>query len=155
MDVQITNRPPLRVAAVHHVGPYQAIGGAFARLGDIAGKAGLFGRAGSQMIGVYHDDPRSVAAEQLQSDAGVTLAKDMTLPAGLDEVHVDGGKYAMTTHIGPYEQLPDTWGRLMGEWLPASGHRTRAGASYEIYLNDPSSTPKELLETEIYVPIEK
>jgi AraC family transcriptional regulator len=154
MDVQITERPALRVAAVHHVGPYQQIGGAFARLGEIAGKAGLFGHAGSQMIGVYHDDPRTVAPEQLRSDAGVTVAKDVTLPAGLEEVHVDGGKYAMTTHIGPYEQLPDTWRRLMGEWLPASGHRTRAGVSYEIYGNDPTTTPPPLLETEIYIPIE-
>ncbi|MBW8770935.1 MAG: GyrI-like domain-containing protein, partial [Gemmatimonadetes bacterium] len=33
-------------------------------------------------------------------------------------------------HIGPYEQLGDTWARFMGEWLPASGRRMAYGVSY-------------------------
>jgi DNA gyrase inhibitor GyrI len=43
MDVEIIELPELRVAAVSHKGPYNQIGTAFARLGQIAGAAGLFG----------------------------------------------------------------------------------------------------------------
>jgi effector-binding domain-containing protein len=46
------------------------------------------------------------------------------------------------------------WARLKSDWLAASRHRVGAGASYEIYLNNPMNTPKEKLETEICIPIE-
>jgi DNA gyrase inhibitor GyrI len=46
--------------------------------------------------------------------------------------------------------LPKTWERLKKEWLPAHGHRA-ANPSYEIYLNNPMTTPKQDLLTEIYV----
>ena len=77
-----------------------------------------------------------------------------SLPAGLAEHTIPGGRYARTTHIGPYEQLGDTWMRLMGEWLPSSGHRVGNGASYERYFNDPRTTPKAELRTEVYVSVE-
>jgi AraC family transcriptional regulator len=56
-------------------------------------------------------------------------------------------------HRGPYETLGDTWARLRGEWVPASGRRIGPGASYEIYRNNPTNTPKEQLVTELYVPV--
>jgi len=55
--------------------------------------------------------------------------------------------------VGPYEQLGDVWARLLGEWVPASGHRISDGVSYEIYLNTPGEVPKEQLRTELYVPL--
>jgi AraC family transcriptional regulator len=59
----------------------------------------------------------------------------------------------MTTHLGPYETLGEAWAYLMGEWLPASGHRSGDGVAYEIYRNNPTNTAKEDLITEIYIPI--
>ena len=67
--------------------------------------------------------------------------------------HIAGGRYAHTVHVGPYEQLGDVWARLLGEWVPASGHRIGDGVSYEIYLNTPGEVPKEQLRTELYVPL--
>jgi AraC family transcriptional regulator len=56
--------------------------------------------------------------------------------------------------VGPYEQLGETWGRLMGQWLPHSGERGKSSDSYEIYLNNPTEVPKHDLRTELYVPLE-
>lgn len=153
MDVEIKDMPELRVGSVPHVGPYNQIPQAFGRLGDLAGSAGLFEQPGAAMIAVYHDDPDLVPESQLHADAGVIVPKEVALPRGLEEHRVAGGRYARTVHIGPYEQLPDIWHRLKGEWLPASGQRAARGDSYEIYRNDPRSTPKERLQTDLYLRI--
>jgi AraC family transcriptional regulator len=152
MNVEIKDLPELRVATLAHVGPYNRISEAFAKLGEIAGPAGLFG-PGTAMIGIYHDDPETTASAELRSEAALSLRPGAKVPEGLGERRIPAGRYARTTHIGPYEGLGDTWSRLMGQWLPASGQRIRDGVSYEIYRNTPADVPADQLKTELYVPI--
>jgi AraC family transcriptional regulator len=152
MNVTIEDMPELRVATVHHVGPYNRISEAFERLGMIAGSAGLL-REGAIMLGIYYDDPETTPAEHLQSDAGITVHKSAALPGGLGETTLPAGKYARTTHLGSYETLGDTWSRLMGEWLPSSGKRVGSGSSYEVYRNNPSNAAPADLRTHLYLPI--
>ena len=154
MNVEIKDLPARRLATVRHTGPYNQVGDAFQRLNTLANEAGLFRYPGAAMLALYHDDPDATPPDQLRSDAGITVSDDVALPSGLAEQRMPAGRYACTVHHGPYDRLGDTWMRFMGEWLPASEHRIGAGASYEIYLNDPMSTPKEKLETEICIPIE-
>ena len=152
MEVEIKDMPQLRVGTVRHIGPYNQIPKAFERLGAIAGPAGLL-RHASDMIAIYHDDPESTPQNQLRSDAAVVVPEGITLPEGLVEQHIAGGRYARTVHVGPYEQLGDVWARFLGEWIPASGNRIGDGVSYEIYANTPDQVPKKELRTELYVPL--
>jgi AraC family transcriptional regulator len=152
MDIEITSRPELRAVAVRHVGPYSRISEAFARLGAIAGRAGLFG-PGATMMAIYHDDPETTPEEALRSDAALTIPADAKVPAGLTEITIPAGRYARTTHIGPYDDLGDAWARLMGEWLPSSGHRVGDGVAYEVYRNNPTDTKPSELATDMYVPL--
>ena len=152
MNVEIKDMPALRVATVQHIGPYNRISDAFTTLGKIAGPANLLG-PNSTMLAIYHDDPESTPEAELRSAAGITVAPDVTLPAALTEQWFPGGRYACAVHVGPYEELPDAWARLMGVWLPKSGHRVSGGASFEIYRNTPADTPKEELRTELYAPL--
>jgi AraC family transcriptional regulator len=154
MEVEIREMPELRVATLRHIGPYNQIGTTFAKLGGIAGAAGLFELPGAAMVALYHDDPETKPVDELRSDAGVVVPKDTTLPKELAEQKIPAGRYARTVHIGGFETLGDTWSRLMGEWLPASGHRLSDGASYERYVSDMRTTPKEQLVTEILVSVE-
>jgi AraC family transcriptional regulator len=154
MDVEIKQLPGFRVAAVRHIGAYSQIGEAFDRLGSIAGPAGLIPTDKPAMVALYHDDPMSTPEDQLTSDAGVTVPDNARLPKGLIEEEVPAGTYASTVFVGPYEQLDGAWKQFMGEWLPNSGKRLRADApSYELYLNDPTTTPKNELRTEIRIPV--
>jgi AraC family transcriptional regulator len=153
MDVEIMEMPEQRVAAVRHLGPYNQIGEAFTRLGQVAAAAGLFASPAAAMVALYHDNPQSTPADQLRSDAGVAVARDAVLPTELAEQRLPAGRYARTVHVGAYDTLPDTWARFLGEWLPESGERLGPGPSYERYVNDPRQTPKDQLLTEIYVPI--
>jgi AraC family transcriptional regulator len=153
MQVEIRSFPELRVGTVRHVGPYMQISEAFARLGQLADPARLFELPGAMMVALFHDDPDSTPADQLRSDAAVVVPEDVSLPDGLAEQRIPGGEYASTMHVGPYEQLGDTWARFMGEWLPASGRRLGDGVSYEVYLNTPMTAPREELKTEIRIPL--
>ena len=108
------------------------------------------------MVALYHDDPETTPAAELRSDAALVVARDAKLPSGLGEQRIPAGRYATTTHVGPYEELGDAWARLMGEWLPASGERVASSAgavAFELYRNTPGDVPKEKLVTELYVPL--
>lgn len=152
MHVILEDRPALRVAAIRHVGPYDRIGEAFQKLGAIAGPAGLF-RPGVEMIAIYHDDPETTPADQLRADAALTLREGAQVPAGLTVSALAGGRYAKTTHEGSYARIGDTWTRLMGEWLPQSGHRVADQVAYEVYRNTPMTVPEDQLRTDLYVPL--
>ena len=150
MDVKIKQVEAQRVAAVRHNGPYNQINEAFEKLGSFAGPAGLYNDPAAKMVGLYYDDPETTPADELKSDAGLVVSASTKLPTGLTEQRIPAGEYASTVFVGPYESLPDVWGRFMGEWLPSSGYRLADnGLSYELYLNDPSQVPKEELRTEL------
>lgn len=149
MDVAITDQPELRIAAIRHIGPYHLIGDAFGRLGGILKAPSP---PGTQMIALYHDDPDTTPAQNLRSDAGITLPGHARCPDGLIEHRVPAGKYAKAIHKGGYEGLPAAWHALKKEWLPKSGYR--GSASYEIYVNNPMTTEKSELLTEIYLRLE-
>jgi AraC family transcriptional regulator len=152
MDVEVKQMPALRVAAVHHVGPYNRISEAFGRLGDIAGRAGLLDGKPT-MLALYYDDPEVTPEAELNSDAAIVVSENAQLAPGLAEHRLPAGRYACTVHIGPYEQLGDTWSRFMGQWLPQSGERMAEGTSYEIYVNNPTEVPQAQLRTELYIPL--
>jgi AraC family transcriptional regulator len=153
MKVEIKEMPALRLGSVRHAGPYNRIPEAFKRLNEIAVRASL-GGPGTTLLAIYHDDPETTPAAELRSEAAVTLAPDAALPAGLEERRLAAGRYAFTTHVGPYEQLGDVWVRLIGDWLPRSGHRLRDAESFELYRNTPGEVPAAELVTELYIPLE-
>jgi AraC family transcriptional regulator len=153
VQTDVIAMPELRVATVSHQGPYDKISNAFARLGEVADRAGLFGPSAT-MLAIYHDDPGATPPAELRSEAGITIPPGARVPEGLNERRIPAGQYARTVHVGPYEQLPSVWPRLMTEGLPATGHRLRAGPNFEIYRNTPDEVPTEELVTELYVPVE-
>ena len=152
MNVEIKDMPTLRVAAVRHVGAYSRISEAFGRLGELAGRAGLI-QGKPTMVALYHDDPEVTPEAELRSDAALVVSQNAELPPGLDEHLLPAGRYACTLHLGPYEQLGDTWSRFMGQWLPQSGQQLAEGTSFEIYLNTPTEVAQSELRTELYLPL--
>lgn len=151
MALEIVVLPAMRVAAVRHVGPFDQVSKAFETLGRLAGPAGLFSPT-AQMLTVFQDDPEATPADTLRSDAGVTCAEGVPLPAGLQEVRVEGGRFARAVHVGPYEGLGDAW-RALKRSAGAAGQQTRSAPGFEIYRNTPMDTPKAQLRTELYLPI--
>jgi hypothetical protein len=119
------------------------------------------------MAGKFLDMESERAAElkrlmNIEPDYFVANVEDPT-PQQLDDIARElhsrlgseyGGAFAVTTHRGPYDKLGETYARLCGEWLPASGREARSAPSFEMYRNSPRDTSPADLLTDIYLPLE-
>lgn len=155
MQLRVEDRAPTRIAYIAGRGPYaKVLPESFGRLCSYAQKHGLFERAGAVTLAVCHDDPRTTPPEQIRSEAAVTVGPDFTPEGDIQVRELPGGRYAVATHLGPYEKLAAAWQEAEGRLIPAAGLRFREGECFEVYLNDPNSVPPEQIRTDIYVPVE-
>jgi AraC family transcriptional regulator len=155
MEARLVDREPLRVAFVRHTGPYDQVGIAWQQLCGWAGPLGLLGPE-STMLGVSHDDPDVTPPEKLRYDACIPVGEDVEPAGNVGVQTVAGGRYAKTTHVGPYAGLALTYGLLCGQWLPAQDLEPAADRpALEFYLDDPETTPEAELRTEIYMPVKE
>lgn len=152
MHVEIVNLKAQRVAALRHNGPYMQISTTFGKLGALCEQARLFG-PDSAMVALFYDDPETTPENELRSDAGIVVSQSANMPSQLTELILPALKYAVTTHVGPYRNLPDSWARYMGQWLPQSGFLLGEGTPFEKYLNTPMDTAESELRTELYLPL--
>jgi AraC family transcriptional regulator len=77
MHVQVKEMPELNVAYVRHIGPYKGDGALFGELfGKLmtwAGPRGLIKPPETQVLSVYHDDPKITEADKLRVSACITV----------------------------------------------------------------------------------
>lgn len=150
---EIRRRPDTRVAFVRQVGPYAAVGAAWARICSFAAAHQLFGPT-TAMIGIGWDDPKLTAEDRIRYDACLTVS-DTFAPTGEVRVQtIAGGRFAVFLHAGPYSQLINTYDAIFRDWLPRSGEPLREQPAFELYLNSPDHTPPADLRTEIWVPLQ-
>ncbi|WP_321402896.1 GyrI-like domain-containing protein [Maridesulfovibrio sp.] len=152
MDVQIWKLDAAKMAYTEHLGPYEEVGKAWEKLCAWAGPAGIFSPK-TKFFGVYYDDPREVAPENLRSEACITVEDVIDAPVEIKFKDFTGGRYAVTTHLGPYEKLGESWLKFYEEWLPQSGEAHAESPCYEQYLNDPTNTKPEHLVTLLLMPL--
>ncbi|WP_031482223.1 AraC family transcriptional regulator [Maridesulfovibrio frigidus] len=152
MEVKIWNLDPMKMAYVEHVGPYEEVEVAWMKLASWAGANGLFNER-TKSFGVYHDNPMEVPAENLRSEACITVDKEVANSGEVKFKDVNGGRYAVAVLLGPYAQLADKWMEFYTKWLPESGEEYRDEPCYEQYLNDPHSTKPEHLVTLLLLPL--
>ncbi|NVO26428.1 GyrI-like domain-containing protein [Donghicola sp. C2-DW-16] len=151
-DVQITERPTLTLTGLHHRGPYPEMGSVYQKVAGIISAANLWPQI-KGAVGVAWDNPDLVPAADLRSFAGLLVDEGFTAPDGLDTLLLPSGPHAELLYTGPYEGLRPVYQFLMGEWLPKSGRTRAAAPSYEVYLNDPTTTAPEDLQTLICAPL--
>jgi AraC family transcriptional regulator len=152
MDVEIKNIDSMRVAFMRHVGPYDEVGEAWGKLTMYLGKEGLLGSQ-SQFIGICYDDPDVTAPEKIRYDACVTVDDQFVPTEDISVQTIGGGEFAVTTHIGSYDKLGETYSKLFGQWLVRSGREFRSESCMEYYLNNPDDTEPEDLLTDICLPL--
>lgn len=152
--VTITDALPHRVVALRHEGDYMNIGNAFDRLSIWAAGHELMD-AGVRYFAIYYDDPAAKPANELTSDACLTIAEGVPVPVPKEYrvLHTPGGRCAMLVYKGPYSNLEKPYKWLFGEWLPTSGEEPDNQPAFEEYLNDARTTPPAELLTAIYVPL--
>ncbi len=105
------------------------------------------------IVAIY-PDPVEVG-EEARFDAGAVFAEgqEPAAPAGLAYQTLNGGRWAVFRHVGPYDTLWQTWQGSLRDWLPTSGEEMRDAIPFEDYVDDASQVAPEELRTDIYVPI--
>ena len=152
MDVRIKKIEPMRVAFVRHVGPYHDVGQTWAKLTTWAGPKGLLG-PGSTLVGIPLDDPDITPPERVRYDACLVVDGSVMPEGEVGIQETSGGECAVAVHNGPPAEIGETFARLYGEWLPASGRELRSSPNLIIVRNWlPSMTP-ETMSPEVYVPL--
>jgi AraC family transcriptional regulator len=152
MDVHIETLAPFKVAFIRHVGPYEGAGLAWQKLLAWAGQHGLLG-PGAKLIGISHDNPHVTPPDRLRCDACLATDRPFQPEGEIGTQEIPGGEYAVTTHRGPYDKLPETYARLYGDWLPQSGREPADSPAFQLYRNSPKDTAPEDLLTDVYVPL--
>jgi AraC family transcriptional regulator len=150
--VELINIPKLRVAAIEHRGDYQLTSRVFERLMTVAATTGLL-TPDTRSIGVFYDDPASVAEAELWADVCITVPDNWAPSDELTEGHIEGGRYARIAHTGPYTELKTAYDWLYQTWLPNSAEEPRNLPCIEEYLNNPRHVPAKDLETAVMMPL--
>ena len=150
MEVRIETIENMDVARIRHVGPYDEVGPSFERLLEWAATIGA--RAG-RVLSLSYDDPEDVVPQSLRSDACVELHTDASPPPGISLDRLEGCRYAVYTHRGPYYGIAEAHRRLYGLWLPQSGEEMDDRPCMEIYRNSPLHTSPAQLLTDLCLPL--
>ena len=97
---------------------------------------------------IYH----AMEGDTIELECGMPVVSPM---AGTDRINASalpGGTVATVTHMGPYDDLPQTWAALV-EWIGSQG-LAPAGAPWEGYVTDPGAEPDQSKwRTDIFFPV--
>lgn len=126
MNVEIRHINEIRLAMIEHRGDPNLLGASVNKLVTWA-KAqpiNLKPNAG-EAFAIAYDDPKTTAPELFRTDLGIKIPKNFTLnnDSGIIEKYLPAGRYAVTLHKGPRDNLGDTVYPLYREWLPNSGQQ--------------------------------
>ena len=114
----------------------------------------LTGKGGFQSIyGMGLDNPHTTNSEACRFDAcaKMKLDENVELAESVQKKEIEGGRFAVFVHEGPYSELTATCNRIFQEWFPKSGYEP-SGPLFCKYVNYFDESAKVKV-TKIYVPI--
>lgn len=141
MKVTIIDRPPVHIAYLRHVGPYDARISRFwmDTVAPWMATNNLFGR---DRFGIGLDDPTVTAPAKCRYDAGVQSAEKEMLTGDPGRKTIPGGKYAALAFEGTGADIGAAWEALLRTWLPKSGLQLDSRPFFEHYPADGRYDPK-------------
>ena len=130
---------------------------AMKEIGNVMGP--LFGevhghiqRSGGQPVGmplaIYH----SIPGETVDLECAIPVASPLAGAGRVQAGELPAGTAATVTHVGPYDDLPQTWAALTA-WMQSQGLEG-AAAPWEVYVTDPGAEPDaSKWRTDIFFPV--
>lgn len=107
----------------------------------------------TRCIGISLDDPQITDPDRCRYQACFSVKKEIKPESEVGCKIIEGGRYVIFRHKGPYENFSQTYDYIYGPWLVESGCQLRDTPGFELYLNDPGKTKPENLKTDIYIPV--
>ena len=120
-----------------------------ALLGEVHGYIQSSGQRPAGMpIAIYH----SVPTDTVEFECAIPVASPLPGAGRVRPGELPAGTAATVTHVGPYDNLPQTWAALHA-WMQ-SQNLEAAGAAWEVYVTDPGSEPDQSKwRTDIFFPV--
>jgi AraC family transcriptional regulator len=153
MSVEVKEMPEMYVAYVRHIGPFNQIKKAWAKLTRWAGPRGFLERKDVVCLELYHDDPDVTEPAKLRTDACITVPKDVKAEGEIGTTTISKGLYAVHHFEGKEDEIIKAWNYICGEWLPESGYQPEDKPSFDIYHCCPDEHPEGKHVFDIYVPV--
>ena len=106
-ETRIRRLRPLQLLFVRHIGPYEAVPAGL--WNELPAAVRLGAGTDGHLVGVAHDAPAITDPSRIRFDAGLVVHRKPLGTAtefGIGFEEVEGGTFAITTHIGPYASIP-------------------------------------------------
>jgi DNA gyrase inhibitor GyrI len=132
-SIEVKDLAPIETIALPHVGDYSGIAGAFEKIAAWAG-ANNYWALGPRMLGVYHDDPCTVAPENRRSSAALEAMPGMEPGPGMSRYTVSGGRYLVMSAEVVMAEYGEAWMKIESE-VTARGLDYDARDHYELYIS--------------------
>jgi len=154
LDYSIIHFKPQRVLFIRKTGHYmESAFQAWQSLMDYANQHGLINN-NSRNFGIPLDSPDITADEKIRYDACITVDDSVVADGEFGIQTIKGGKYAVFSHLGPYQNLEDTYNKIIINWLPSTNYQLMNAPAFENYLNTEClELSPEKLKTNIYIPL--
>jgi effector-binding domain-containing protein len=102
--------------------------------------------AGAPFAGYFNMD-----MQNLEVEIGFPVTRPLPPREKIQPSQIPPGKYGSVVHVGPYNECAHAYDALT-EFVSVGGHQA-SGMAYEMYLNDPTDTPENELQTLILFPL--
>lgn len=152
-EMLIRTLQPIRAAGVRHDIAQGTFMETWQRFMQVAGPAGMLNEH-VRVLSVFRHKPDGAPGELMTYYAAVEIAPNQQPPEGMELLELPGREYAGWIYTGPYEGLAEAWGWYSGAVEEATGRKPADADCFEVYLNDPGSTPPDQLMTELNIPLE-
>lgn len=154
LAVNVVSLTPFDAVLVSATGDNETLAEAYGALFAWAAEAGLV-ESITGLWSIEHDDRRDVPPEQCRAEAIIAFPVGTPLapPHDLRRAQEAGGRYARVRVVGPYDRLEPALDALLADWWPTSGHALAERPILFHYLDDPETTPAEVLRTDIHLPL--
>ena len=156
-QIEVKDMPDLNVAYIRHIGPYKGdshlFESLFGKLFTWAGPRGLVQMPGTQVLTVYHDDPKVTAEDKQRISVCITVPEKTAVDGEIGQMKISGGRFAVAHFEITSSEYEHAWNAVYGGWLPESGYQPADGLCYELMHNDPNAHPQQKHIVDICIPV--
>ncbi len=123
----------------------QVLGQAYGAIAQYLGELGEM-PAGAPFAAYHNMD-----MQNLDVEPGFPVSRKLPGRSEIQAGEMPQGRIATCLYVGPYSDIGPAYSAL-DEWVRENGYEA-TGVAYEIYLDDPTSTPPHELKTQIVLPL--